>query len=674
MTDRQITVNVTPAEGNINVSFGQAIHKVQADYDQQDTSAASYIKNKPPKYKTGDGVTVDNVTGEISIDTESEVWSEKQDVLTPGDGIDIENNEISVDISEIISAGDGIEISDGKISIDTSNATDGYILYAVEEEVDGVTKLVVRWGVPPTGNYIDLLNKPSINGVTLIGNKTTSDLHFPVYTDMTGASASTAGTSGLVPAPAAGDQEKFLRGDGVWGVVETTDTKYTAGANIAIDANDNNKISVSSGSAGQTFFLKSDGNGGATWSSALVRSVNNRTGDLIMYPQIGSGANALFFSPQMSASDASGDYSEAHGYQTKSAGNGGVTFGYKTKTGANAAYAEAHGSETTASGNYSVAFGGGTTAYGANSFAVGLGTMARGDYSFAAGDRNQAIGQGSFAVGNQSYANGVYSFASGASNANGNYSFAANYGGATGERSAAFGLYTTASGVNSFAAGWNTKASGSSAAAFGRNSNAIGQYSFAAGASRAEGTYSAAFGNASATGLNAFAAGGSSTVASEDNSAIFGLKGTTPVGALFTIANGSLTPSTAFNVYANGNIEAGVGWTPTADNHLATKKYVDDNGGGGGTPDWNDIQNKPASYPPSAHTHVYSDITNPPTIPVAGQIAIGDTGYATGGDVFTAFGSLSTVASTGDYQDLINLPSGMMIQQDAGGYYIETGV
>lgn len=35
-------------------------------------------------------------------------------------------------------------------------------------------------------------------------------------TDMTGATASAAGTHGLVPAPAAGDNAKFLRGDGTW--------------------------------------------------------------------------------------------------------------------------------------------------------------------------------------------------------------------------------------------------------------------------------------------------------------------------------------------------------------------------------------------------------------------------------------------------------------------------
>ena len=38
---------------------------------------------------------------------------------------------------------------------------------------------------------------------------------------MTGASDSSAGKSGLVPAPAAGDQDKFLSGSGTWKAVQT---------------------------------------------------------------------------------------------------------------------------------------------------------------------------------------------------------------------------------------------------------------------------------------------------------------------------------------------------------------------------------------------------------------------------------------------------------------------
>lgn len=38
--------------------------------------------------------------------------------------------------------------------------------------------------------------------------------------NMTGASASAAGSRGFVPAPAAGDQDKYLKGDGTWGEVQ----------------------------------------------------------------------------------------------------------------------------------------------------------------------------------------------------------------------------------------------------------------------------------------------------------------------------------------------------------------------------------------------------------------------------------------------------------------------
>ena len=37
--------------------------------------------------------------------------------------------------------------------------------------------------------------------------------------DFTGATASTAGVHGLVPAPAAGDETKYLKGDGTWSTV-----------------------------------------------------------------------------------------------------------------------------------------------------------------------------------------------------------------------------------------------------------------------------------------------------------------------------------------------------------------------------------------------------------------------------------------------------------------------
>ena len=88
--------------------------------------------------------------------------------------------------------------------------------------------------VATSGSYADLSNKPTIptvNDATLTitqngtsagtftanaSSNTTIALTDTTYSAMTGATSGTAGTSGLVPAPAAGDQGKFLQGDGTW--------------------------------------------------------------------------------------------------------------------------------------------------------------------------------------------------------------------------------------------------------------------------------------------------------------------------------------------------------------------------------------------------------------------------------------------------------------------------
>ena len=52
------------------------------------------------------------------------------------------------------------------------------------------------------------------------------DFSLPVaIPTMTGASGSTNGSEGLVPAPTAGDKDKYLKADGTWEAI--TDTKVT---------------------------------------------------------------------------------------------------------------------------------------------------------------------------------------------------------------------------------------------------------------------------------------------------------------------------------------------------------------------------------------------------------------------------------------------------------------
>ena len=81
----------------------------------------------------------------------------------------------------------------------------------------------------------------NVNGYTVATN-VPSGAKFTdtTYSDMKGATGSAAGTHGLVPAPAAGKNGQFLRGDGTWATPANTDTHYTA------------KNVLSSSSTGQT--------------------------------------------------------------------------------------------------------------------------------------------------------------------------------------------------------------------------------------------------------------------------------------------------------------------------------------------------------------------------------------------------------------------------------------
>lgn len=67
-----------------------------------------------------------------------------------------------------------------------------------------------------------------VASVTAVAKSDITSLGIPAqdttYSAMTGASSSAAGTSGLVPAPAAGDENKALLGNGTWEIVDSLPT------------------------------------------------------------------------------------------------------------------------------------------------------------------------------------------------------------------------------------------------------------------------------------------------------------------------------------------------------------------------------------------------------------------------------------------------------------------
>ena len=108
------------------------------------------------------------------------------------------------------------------------------------------------------------------------------------YTNMGAASASAAGSAGLVPAPAAGAQAKYLRGDGTWQTPPNTTYSNMGGA-----------TSSAAGSAGlvpaptagkQTSFLRGDG----TWvvpTNTTYAKANTTTLGLVMIGYTENGKN-----------------------------------------------------------------------------------------------------------------------------------------------------------------------------------------------------------------------------------------------------------------------------------------------------------------------------------------------------------------------------------------------
>lgn len=110
---------------------------------------------------------------------------------------------------------------------------------------DGSTTKFLRgdgtWAVPPDTNTVYTHPTTSGNKHIPAGGSSGQILRWSAdgtavwgadnnttYSNMTGATSSAAGKAGLVPAPAAGAQASFLRGDGTWAVPVTVDSALSS--------------------------------------------------------------------------------------------------------------------------------------------------------------------------------------------------------------------------------------------------------------------------------------------------------------------------------------------------------------------------------------------------------------------------------------------------------------
>lgn len=134
--------------------------------------------------------------------------------------------------------------------------------------------------LPADGGNADTVNGHSVNSDVPAGAKFTDT----TYNNMSGATASVAGGHGLVPAPSAGSQSKFLRGDGTWqSTPNTTYSKATASADGLYSKEDFIKLNAFQNA--NNYALKTDIAGayhfkGSVANQAALPSTGNTTGDV----------------------------------------------------------------------------------------------------------------------------------------------------------------------------------------------------------------------------------------------------------------------------------------------------------------------------------------------------------------------------------------------------------
>ena len=161
------------------------------------TDVATFTTNDPTPVTANITVPTNNneLTNGAGYQTANDVQtliSGKQDTLTAGTNIQINGTTISA--------------TDTKYTAGTGLTLTGTVFYADTTVLATQTDLSGKQDTLTAGSNI------TITGSTISATDTT-------YSDFTGADAGTAGTNGLVPAPAAGDNTKFLSGDGTWKTV-----------------------------------------------------------------------------------------------------------------------------------------------------------------------------------------------------------------------------------------------------------------------------------------------------------------------------------------------------------------------------------------------------------------------------------------------------------------------
>lgn len=291
-------------------------------------------------------------------------------------------------------------------------------------------------GEPGTTTYSDLSDKPSINGVTLSGNKTSSalgllstsggEMYGPI--NMRGYSINDVGRMNVTYTPSAttdvvnkryADTKETASNKVTTIDANSTDTQYPSAKAVYDYATPKSTYGyvqepATEGTNGQV--LTTDGNGGRSWITVQGGGTSDYT-QLTNKPSI----NSVALTGNKSLSDLGiadkslyNDTTINTGRAANSTvGNNSAALGFPNTNIASGRDAFTTGIENTASGNDSFAEGEVNTASGEAAHVGGMDSTAAGDMSFAFGDSVEANGEASVALGRYTIAGSDNQFVTG---------------------------------------------------------------------------------------------------------------------------------------------------------------------------------------------------------------------------------------------------------------------
>lgn len=210
--------------------------------------------------------------------TAAEVGALPDDTVIPTKVSDL-TNDAGYITSAPVSSVDG---KTGEVTILPSGGTSGQVLKK-SSSADYAVEWANESGGGGTSDYADLTNKPSINSVTLSGNKTASDLGLAAASDIPTVPTAYTSTPSDLGTASAGSSTKWARGDHVHKMPSAADVGAYALPSGGIPSSD-------LASAVQTSLGKAD----TALQTAPVTSVNNQTGAVVLsIPSSASDVGAI---------------------------------------------------------------------------------------------------------------------------------------------------------------------------------------------------------------------------------------------------------------------------------------------------------------------------------------------------------------------------------------------